>query len=118
MQETEERQGESLGWEDPLEEGLAVHYSILAWRIPRTEEQREYSLWGCKESDTTKQLTLSLQTGQPQTQVNSLLPPAWPRYTLGDWEVQPQDGCLTCNTILHLHLHCRRLGKWSEVPDV
>ena len=38
MQETEERQGESLGWEDPLKEGLAVRYSILAWRIPRTEE--------------------------------------------------------------------------------
>ena len=28
----------SLGWEDPLEEGMATHYSILVWRIPRTEE--------------------------------------------------------------------------------
>ena len=28
----------SLGWEDPLEEGVATHSSILAWRIPRTEE--------------------------------------------------------------------------------
>ena len=28
----------SLGWEDPLEEGMATHSSILAWRIPRTEE--------------------------------------------------------------------------------
>ena len=28
----------SLGWEDPLEEGLAAHSSILAWRIPWTEE--------------------------------------------------------------------------------
>ena len=28
----------SLGWEDPLEEGMATHISILAWRIPRTEE--------------------------------------------------------------------------------
>ena len=27
-----------LGWEDPLEEGLATHSSILAWRIPWTEE--------------------------------------------------------------------------------
>ena len=27
-----------LGWEDPLEEGLTTHSSILAWRIPRTEE--------------------------------------------------------------------------------
>ena len=28
----------SLGWEDPLEEGMAAHSSILAWRIPWTEE--------------------------------------------------------------------------------
>ena len=27
-----------LGWEDPLEEGMVIHYSILAWRIPWTEE--------------------------------------------------------------------------------
>ena len=27
-----------LGWEDPLEKGIAVHSSILAWRIPWTEE--------------------------------------------------------------------------------
>ena len=29
---------QSLGWEDPLEKGTAAHSSILAWRIPRTEE--------------------------------------------------------------------------------
>ena len=28
----------SLDWEDPLEKGKAIHSSILAWRIPRTEE--------------------------------------------------------------------------------
>jgi len=28
----------SLGWEDPMEEGMAAHSSILAWRILRTEE--------------------------------------------------------------------------------
>ena len=28
----------SLGWEDPLEEGMATRSSILVWRIPRTEE--------------------------------------------------------------------------------
>ena len=27
-----------LGWEDPLEKGMAIHSSILAWRIPLTEE--------------------------------------------------------------------------------
>ena len=35
MQETRVR---SLGWEDPLEKVMAIHSSILAWRIPRTEE--------------------------------------------------------------------------------
>ena len=29
---------QSLGWEDPLEEGKATHSSVLAWRIPWTEE--------------------------------------------------------------------------------
>ena len=29
---------QSLGWEDPLEEGMAIHSSLLAWRIPWTEE--------------------------------------------------------------------------------
>ena len=31
-------QVQSLGWEDPLEEGMATHFSVLAWRIPWTEE--------------------------------------------------------------------------------
>ena len=31
-------QVQSLGLEDPLEEGIAIHSSILAWRIPQTEE--------------------------------------------------------------------------------
>ena len=35
MQETQVR---SLGWEDPLEKGMATHSSTLAWRIPWTEE--------------------------------------------------------------------------------
>ena len=38
IQETEETQVPSLGQEDPLEEGMAIHSSILAWRIPWTEE--------------------------------------------------------------------------------
>ena len=38
MEETEEMQVLSLGWEDPLEEGMATHSSILAWRVPWTED--------------------------------------------------------------------------------
>ena len=37
-QETQEMQGKSLGQEDPPEEGTATHSSILAWRIPWTQE--------------------------------------------------------------------------------
>ena len=40
MQETEEAQVRSLGQEDPLEEEVAAHSGILAWRIPWTEEPR------------------------------------------------------------------------------
>ena len=38
VQETQEMQVRSLGQEDPLEAGMATHFSILAWRIPWTEE--------------------------------------------------------------------------------
>ena len=45
----------SLGWEDPLEKEMATCSSILAWRVPWTEEPGR--LWGRKESDTTERLT-------------------------------------------------------------
>ena len=38
MQETQEKEVRSLGWEDPLEKEMAIHSSILAWRIPWTKE--------------------------------------------------------------------------------
>ena len=36
----------SLGWEDPLEKGMATHSSILTWRIPWTEESGELQFMG------------------------------------------------------------------------
>ena len=36
----------SLGWEDPLEKGMATHSSILAWRIPWTEEPGRLQFMG------------------------------------------------------------------------
>ena len=38
MSETQELRVQSLGGEDPLEEGMATHSNILLWRIPWTEE--------------------------------------------------------------------------------
>ena len=45
---------QTLGWEDPLEKGKAVHSSILAWRIPWTEEPGGLHPWGYKELDMTE----------------------------------------------------------------
>ena len=41
MPAMQEPQVGSLGWEDPLEKGMATHSSVLAWRIPWTEEPHQ-----------------------------------------------------------------------------
>ena len=56
MQKIQEMQVRSLGQEDLLEEGMATRSSILAWRIPWTEEPGGQQ--GHKESDTTERLSL------------------------------------------------------------
>ena len=43
----------SLGWEDPLENGMATHSSILAWEIPQTEEPGRLESMGSQELDMT-----------------------------------------------------------------
>ena len=56
MQEMQETWDRSLGGEDPLEKGMATHSSILAWRIPWTEESGGLQSTGSQESDTTERL--------------------------------------------------------------
>ena len=51
---------QSLGQEDPLQEGMATHSSI-AWRIPWTEELVGCSPWSRKELDTTGRLNTHTQ---------------------------------------------------------
>ena len=55
MQEMQERWFQSLHQEDPLEEEIATHSSICAWKVPWTEEPGGllYSPWGLEEVDTT-----------------------------------------------------------------
>ena len=60
MQDPQEMRVQSLGQEDPLKEEMATHFSILAWKIPWTEEPGGLQSMGCKESDTTEQLSLFL----------------------------------------------------------
>ena len=49
MQETWVR---SLGWEDPLEEGMAAHSSILSWRIPTDRGAWQATVYGVAKSLT------------------------------------------------------------------
>ena len=48
---------QSLGCEDPLEEGMATHLSILAWGIPMGRGAWQATVHGVAKSDTTKQLS-------------------------------------------------------------
>ena len=66
MQETRVR---ALGWEDALEKEMAIHSSILAWRIPWTENLAGCGLWGHKEWDTTEQAALPTDKGSVPPQM-------------------------------------------------
>ena len=56
MQEPQETWVQSLQWEDPLQEGMATHSSILAWRIPVDRGDWQATVHH-EESDTTKPLS-------------------------------------------------------------
>ena len=66
MQET---QVQSLGWEDPLEKGMATHSSNLAWKIPWMEEPGRYSPWGRKELDMTERLHFHFISGELRSHI-------------------------------------------------
>ena len=60
MQETLETWVHFLGQEDPLEKEIATHSSILAWRIPWTEEPGGLQFVGSQASDTTSRYLFCL----------------------------------------------------------
>ena len=51
-----ENQVRSLGWEDPLEEEMAIHSRTIAWKSHGQRSLVGYIPWGLKESDKTEQL--------------------------------------------------------------
>ena len=53
---TQETWVQSLGWEYPLEKGMATHFSNLPEEVHGQRSLVGYSPWGCKESDMTEQL--------------------------------------------------------------
>ena len=61
MQEPQETQVQSLGWEDPLEEGMATHSSVFVWRIHGQRSLADYRPRGHKAWDTAERLSSSLK---------------------------------------------------------
>ena len=89
MQETQEMQVWSLGWEDPLEEGMATHCSSLTWRIPRTEEPGELQPMGRNELDATEHISCHRHYHlQSSGQVEEFKQPLKTKYHI-DWFSNP-----------------------------
>ena len=85
---------------------MATHSSILAWRIPRTEDLVSYSPRGCRESDTTERLTLSFagnesyQRRTEGTNVQQMLP------TVKGTETNPGLAVSECQDTAREHESC------------
>ena len=73
MQEMQETQVRSLGLEDTLENEMATHSSISAWKIPWTQKPARLSLWGRKELDTTE-----------HTHINNEILKTWKKWQLNE----------------------------------
>ena len=95
--------GSIPAWEDPLEEGMATHSSILAWRIPWTEKPGRLWSTGCKELDTTvrhpgmwSQVGLSITTNKASG---------------GDWIQVELFQILKDDAVKVLHSICQQIWK-------
>ena len=67
MQKMQDMQVQSPGQEDPLEKEMAIHSSILAWKIPWTEEPGGYTVYG------SQRVRHDLATEQQQPQISGAL---------------------------------------------
>ena len=72
MQETQEMLVRYLGREDPLEEEMATHSSILAWEILWTENLEDYSPRGRMESNMTEHTNTGVMTGDKKHPIRKL----------------------------------------------
>ena len=113
MQETQVR---SLGWEDPQEEGMATHSSILAWRIPRTEELGGLQSIGWQRLDTTEATSYAHtrkdnqeRRGKPYNPPRKQCSSQTENQAQGPWG----------RTVSEMFEEGKELswGKWTEVED-
>ena len=125
MQETQETWVQSLGREDPLEEKMAAHSRILAWRVPWTEEpgglqsigsQRVWHNWSnlaCKIRSTSLPLIFRAPLSWTQTPIYSLFTP-WSHLLFSMLE----DFCFTAgNRAEYFLLGCNLCDKLATVSS-
>ena len=82
--------GSIPGSERSLEKGMATRFSVLAWRIPWTDEPDGLQSWGLKESDMTEQLTLHTSCLTSSSRISSIF-----LFLCGDlnfWHFYSHDG--------------------------
>ena len=86
----QEMQIQSLGWEDPLEEEMATHSSILVWKIPWTEEPG-----GLRSVDSERDTTVQLGIAQLNTEHGHKRGLQWnaKHTTLSRSKATPKDNC-------------------------
>ena len=84
-----------LGWEDPLEKGMATHFSILAWRIPWTEEPGRLQSMGLQKVTKdwvtftfTKHTINVTHLNHPETIPSH--PDSWKNCLPGNWSLVPK----------------------------
>ena len=122
MQKTQETQIQSLGWEDPLEEEMAIHSSILAWKSPWTEEPGGLQSMGsqrvrcnCRQAQAVWLMTWMLSSSAKDHRNHSLLK-GWlghrrgQRILLNRWQMTVQ----THSGIPAVHSHPTSNAGWSH----
>ena len=135
MQETWEAWVRSLDWEDPLEEGMATHSSILTWRIPWTEEPGGLQSMGPQRVGHTE-VTSHAHTPHPYPACQpSAHPPPLPHHLPGTIQPSytrsnpspcfcsfplpgksPSPCCAHGNSYSHVQLPCKGFLPWDPFP--
>ena len=120
----------SLGWEDPLEKGMASHSSILAWKIPWTEEPGGLQSMGRRESDMIEWLThthtpvrvcLEVQAQPSEVNKNGCTPSShcWMSLPDSKYRTEGTEAWAKSHSFVHLNHwvpppHSKLLGSWED----
>ena len=111
----------SQGWEDPLEEGMATHSRILAWRVPMVEDPGRLQSIGSQESDMTEQANtaqdrclMSIEFSPPEytarydTHANVSI--SWVPSTYTFTHMHEHTCMLLNTTFTHIHTHIHMIS--------